>query len=198
MKGLTVTFTQSCGVNTDIKCCSVTSVDVVAQLNECQLPPGSYKTRLSCSPEVTSRGSEVTCRVTCEAGARFASDQLKYVTRCGPETGFRWTHENTSRLLPSCSGTAAGCHGNRVIHGLYTNSLKEILMISSHRDYFIIRESNKQFWTMQSSVNWSLVNKTFTRHSCISTADRCLLQFSLRSRTLALLSDFSFHLYTQR
>ena len=80
---------------------------VAALLNECRPPPVSYKTELNCSPEVTSRSAENTCQVTCEAGAQFVSDRSEYVIRCGPSTDFSWTGENTSRLLPSCSGTAA-------------------------------------------------------------------------------------------
>ena len=87
---------------------------IAAQLNECQPLPVSYKTELNCSSGVTSLSGEVTCRVTCEAGAQFVSDRSEYVTRCGPSTNFSWTHETASRLLPSCSGTAPGCHGNSV------------------------------------------------------------------------------------
>jgi len=91
-----------------IRECSV-NIRVAAQQNECQPPPVSYKTELSCSPEVTSQGGEVTCRVACEAGAQFASNRSEYTTRCGPRTGYSWTYEDTSRrYIPSCSGTAAG------------------------------------------------------------------------------------------
>jgi len=78
---------------------------IAAQMNECHPLPSSYNTEVSCSPEVTSsQGSEVTCRVMCEAGAQFASDRSEFTTSCGPSTDFSWTHESTSRLLPSCSG----------------------------------------------------------------------------------------------
>ena len=61
---------------------------------------------------MTSLDSEITCQVICEAGALFASNQSEFTTGCGPSTGFSWTHEATSHLPPSCSGTAAGSHDN--------------------------------------------------------------------------------------
>ena len=69
------------------------------------------KATLDCSTEVGSGGTELlACRLSCHSSSQFPAVMAltpgsgTIMTRCGAQTGFRWSHELQNITLLSCSG----------------------------------------------------------------------------------------------